>query len=621
LFFCHVFTFLLPIVARLHSRVDATFDYEQNQLDDIDFPSIRLLYVRRVTAASPQNDIALEHSWLASNAINGDFVRGFSAVCYFYGREVAKRLGGAVPIGLIHSSWEGTQIEPWMSHEALVQCRTTATDDEKLVHDHASSEEPWNVTLGGRSSLPDPNDDSVLYNAMIHPLLPLSIRTVLWYQGEANAGNPPFYARAQPAMIRDWRVSFQDSPQISFFYVQLAAYNFRQGWGDFRWYGQTLSLDAVQPGGQAIAIDGADPGMLLHLPHLFASRFYPCLPSRRHSPSLSLSLYWVHHLSNVPLFFCKYLPCPIVNRLAPAVSPYNAIHPRGKLPIAERLERIAAVVEYGFDVTHEGPAAQHVWRHSSAGGVDSYTVSFDEEGYFIDPNGCSACCARGWVFEGLVGNAWRSMVTVNSNIPSKDVVLTISNKRVSATDYESSVGFCRGGLNYPGETHIWKCLGQRSFDGCQLECDSDPNCFAFDRGDTSSQSSCCLFGRGNSGNGDASMRCYTKPVEDDGVVSSIRYAWAQLPECLIMSTTSGLPAAPFLMGVSLTPPPTFPPTPHPPTPPPTPPPPTYAPTLFPTAPPTTCSGAWESCGGGQDPCCNGHACMGSTWDLMCYPTS
>ena len=44
-----------------------------------------------------------------------------------------------------------------------------------------------------------------LWNAMIHPLLPMRFAGAVWYQGEANAGNPPSYACRFPAMITDWR--------------------------------------------------------------------------------------------------------------------------------------------------------------------------------------------------------------------------------------------------------------------------------------------------------------------------------------------------------------------------------------------------------------------------------
>ena len=46
-------------------------------------------------------------------------MKEFSAVGYFFGRELYKKLG--VPIGLIHSSWPGTQAENWATPQALEQ--------------------------------------------------------------------------------------------------------------------------------------------------------------------------------------------------------------------------------------------------------------------------------------------------------------------------------------------------------------------------------------------------------------------------------------------------------------------------------------------------------------------
>ena len=46
---------------------------------------------------------------------------------------------------------------------------------------------------------------TVMYNGMIHPLTPYSIRGAFWYQGEANAGHAAEYRRFLPLMIRSWR--------------------------------------------------------------------------------------------------------------------------------------------------------------------------------------------------------------------------------------------------------------------------------------------------------------------------------------------------------------------------------------------------------------------------------
>ncbi|MCJ7814613.1 MAG: sialate O-acetylesterase, partial [Xanthomonadales bacterium] len=58
------------------------------------------------------------------------------------------------------------------------------------------------------------------YNAMLAPLLNLSIKGVIWYQGESNTGRPGEYAELFPAMIRDWRTQFGQG-DFPFLFVQL----------------------------------------------------------------------------------------------------------------------------------------------------------------------------------------------------------------------------------------------------------------------------------------------------------------------------------------------------------------------------------------------------------------
>lgn len=64
-----------------------------------------------------------------------------------------------------------------------------------------------------------------LFNAMIHPLVTYNLRGAIWYQGEANTGNPKQYLTLFPLMIKNWREVWQlgDFP---FYYVQIAPYNY-----------------------------------------------------------------------------------------------------------------------------------------------------------------------------------------------------------------------------------------------------------------------------------------------------------------------------------------------------------------------------------------------------------
>jgi sialate O-acetylesterase len=69
----------------------------------------------------------------------------------------------------------------------------------------------------------DPDQASVLYNAMIHPFLKYNIKGAIWYQGESNAGNAKQYRTLFPLMITDWRSKFKQG-DFPFYFVQLANY-------------------------------------------------------------------------------------------------------------------------------------------------------------------------------------------------------------------------------------------------------------------------------------------------------------------------------------------------------------------------------------------------------------
>lgn len=161
------------------------------------YPNIRLFTVGQGTTSNTplQNLSTIEQRWsVASNVSVGGAQWGyFSAVCWFFGRDIYDALGGRVPLGLISSNWGGTPIQHWSSPDALSKCGA--------------------------------GKDSTLYNAMIVPFTvgPMSVRGFTWYQGEANVGQTQYYACAMPALVVDWRTQFQ-APHAWFGFVQLAAW-------------------------------------------------------------------------------------------------------------------------------------------------------------------------------------------------------------------------------------------------------------------------------------------------------------------------------------------------------------------------------------------------------------
>lgn len=84
-------------------------------------PNIRLMKVARQQASSPQKNLAISAKWevcTPQTIVKGGW-GGFSAVAYFFGRELNQKLN--VPIGLLNSDWGGTVAQAWMSRETLLQ--------------------------------------------------------------------------------------------------------------------------------------------------------------------------------------------------------------------------------------------------------------------------------------------------------------------------------------------------------------------------------------------------------------------------------------------------------------------------------------------------------------------
>lgn len=101
---------------------------------------------------------------------------------------------------------------------------------------------------------------SLLFNGMINPLVGLSIRGAIWYQGENNAARALEYESLFPTMISDWRKKWKS--EFSFYWVQLA--NFMQPvnepeeshWANLRnAQSKTLKLSNT---GQVVIIDIGD---------------------------------------------------------------------------------------------------------------------------------------------------------------------------------------------------------------------------------------------------------------------------------------------------------------------------------------------------------------------------
>jgi sialate O-acetylesterase len=175
---------------------------------------------------------------------------------------------------------------------------------------------PWNYRVANELSKltptplkieGNPNVTTVLYNAMIAPLIPYGIKGAIWYQGESNGSRGKQYQTLLPTLINDWRQQFGQG-QFPFYIVQLANYMAPDteprddGWPRLR-EAQLLTSQRVPNTGQAVIIDIGDE---------------------------------------------------------------KDIHPRNKQDVGKRLALLALAKDYGKQVEYSGPVYQSMQREGNS---------------------------------------------------------------------------------------------------------------------------------------------------------------------------------------------------------------------------------------------------------------
>ncbi len=180
------------------------------------------------------------------NVCDSKTAENFSAVAYFFGRDLFKKLN--VPIGLVNSSYGGTACENWMSKETL----ESFPEMKSIMENYLKNLKEFGPKLQGyllnevsllqqfsvdsalavQQGKPLPKKPTApmspaerggptgLWNTMLYPLIPYAIKGAVWYQGEANASRGIQYRTLLPAMINNWRTEWKQG-DFSFLIVQI----------------------------------------------------------------------------------------------------------------------------------------------------------------------------------------------------------------------------------------------------------------------------------------------------------------------------------------------------------------------------------------------------------------
>jgi len=117
-----------------------------------------------------------------------------------------------------NGGFTGPSEEMYLSEDTSERINLAGSWKYKVFTNDPNRKIPWSPEQPSSPSRP-----TVLYNAMINPLIPYSMRGVIWYQGEANVGRAEKYRKIFPAMISSWREKWGEG-NFPFYFVQLANY-------------------------------------------------------------------------------------------------------------------------------------------------------------------------------------------------------------------------------------------------------------------------------------------------------------------------------------------------------------------------------------------------------------
>jgi sialate O-acetylesterase len=239
----------------------------------------------------------------------------FSAVAWYFGRALKEHFGD-VPVGLIMSARGGTPGEAWMDPEFSADCKPFREYADSIDTEYRAKfsdfEEYKRVYIQYRRDLNDfvqkkspkkPEEPKGpwwsqraggFYSTMIAPILPYTVRGILWYQGETNIWRAYDYRYVLEMLIHNWRRDFND---------------------------------------------GTLPFLVVQLPGFGNNDTHPVLAVVRDSQTVVAA-----NDSNVGLI-------PI-----PELGDEKDIHPRNKRPVGERLARFARGFVYGENIQYASPS-------------------------------------------------------------------------------------------------------------------------------------------------------------------------------------------------------------------------------------------------------------------------
>jgi sialate O-acetylesterase len=187
---------------------NGVYNYE-DEIAAANYPNIRWFYTDLNFKAQPYDQVT--GHWVECSPKT---VAHFSAVSYYFARSLYQHVN--IPIGIVLSTIGASTGQAWTSRKEL---ESDTVLYNKYLRDYDNSPKSKEVITSG-FTFEKVTRPTLLYNAMIRPLAGLSIKGIIWYQGEFNRYDAGKYTLLLSHMIAGWRSDFGQG-SLPFYLVQV----------------------------------------------------------------------------------------------------------------------------------------------------------------------------------------------------------------------------------------------------------------------------------------------------------------------------------------------------------------------------------------------------------------
>lgn len=263
-------------------------DYLKN-----DNPNVRFYYTQKKAYIDDEFYQTEEEScW---EEFDGEKAKRWSGIGYLYGKQLSEQLG--VTVGLVGCNWGGTSASAWMSEEYLASDEDTNTylagyrkdnegkSEEEQIREYKEYlvyEAEWNEKCNHcYATMPGITWDEVqeiagvckwpgpigcmspfrptgLYETMLKRVMPYTMKGWIYYQGESDDHKPLYYYKLMKLLIKQWRADWNDE-EMPFLFVQLTGHRYEtapdlKNWSVIR-EAQAKIAEEVPNTGMAVIMD------------------------------------------------------------------------------------------------------------------------------------------------------------------------------------------------------------------------------------------------------------------------------------------------------------------------------------------------------------------------------